>query len=242
MPDEPSRSYIKPIPIVTTYEPELADNASSLSKRRSASGSVKAPSAKAPSVKRAASAKAESTSGKPGSVRAPSRAGSVKAPSLRAATAGHNGEELGSPVGYRASQAGVEGATVGELVSAERQRELQGHRRVSLVDPGINTEGEGDHPPRAMSPRPMSSFGHRPQPNLMSVAEDGRESRYDGRDSRMGLLNRSGTVVSRANTLGRNNTLSRAANGGTVGSRRGAFGRGAGASIGTQPEEVLGRE
>ena len=42
--------------------------------------------------------------------------------------------------------------------------------------------------------------------------------------------------------MGRNGTLSRAANGGTVGSRRGAFGRGAGASIGTQPEEVLGRD
>jgi hypothetical protein len=94
-----------------------------------------------------------------------------------------------------------------------------------------------------MSPnRPQSSFGHRPQPNLMTVAEDGRESRYDGRDSRAGVLGRSGTVLSRANTQGRNGTLSRAANGGTVGSRRGAFGRGAGASIGTQPEEVLGRE
>ena len=76
----------------------------------------------------------------------------------------------------------------------------------------------------------------------MTVAEDGRESGYDGRDSRAGVLGRSGTVMSRANTLGRNGTLSRAANGGTVGSRRGAFGRGAGASIGTQPEEVLGRE
>jgi len=36
--------------------------------------------------------------------------------------------------------------------------------------------------------------------------------------------------------------MSRATNGGTIGTRRGAFGRGAGASIGTQPEEVLGRD
>ena len=49
-------------------------------------------------------------------------------------------------------------------------------------------------------------------------------------------------MISRAGTNGRNGTLSRSANGGTVGSRRGAFGRGAGASVGTQPEEVLGRE
>ena len=90
--------------------------------------------------------------------------------------------------------------------------------------------------------RPTSPFGYRPQPNIMSLAAEERDSRFDGRDSRQGLLNRSGTVVSRANTLGRNGTLSRAANGGTVGHRRGAFGRGAGASIGTQPEEVLGRE
>jgi hypothetical protein len=86
-----------------------------------------------------------------------------------------------------------------------------------------------------MSPRPRSAFGYRPEPNLASVQEDGR-------DSRAGQLGRNGTVLSRAGTMGRNGTLSRGANGGTIGSRRGAFGRGAGASVGTQPEEVLGRE
>lgn len=75
----------------------------------------------------------------------------------------------------------------------------------------------------------------------MTVTEEGHDS-YAGRESRTGALGRSGTVLSRANTQGRNGTLSRAANGGTVGNRRGAFGRGAGASIGTQPEEVLGRD
>lgn len=94
-----------------------------------------------------------------------------------------------------------------------------------------------------MSPRPRSAFGHRPEPRLVSVVEDQQEGVYDGRESRAGgMLGRSGTVVSRANTLGRNGTLSRSVNGGIVGSRKGAFGRGAGASIGTQPEEVLGRE
>lgn len=127
-------------------------------------------------------------------------------------------------------------AAIGDVVSPERQRQMQG---VSLHD-GQGTQFS-DPVARSTSPRPQSAFGYRPQPNLLAVAEDRREY-DDGRDSRAGVLNRSGTVVSRAQTLGRNGTLSRAANGGTVGSRRGAFGRGAGANIGTQPEEVLGRE
>ena len=137
------------------------------------------------------------------------------------------------------------GAAVGEVVSSERQREMQqqsgdqDHRGVSLNDQGpVQNTGAA---------RPASAFGYRPQPNIMGGTEDGRDSRYDsnrdsGRDSRQGMLGRSGTVISRANTVGRSGTLSRAANGGTVGGRRGAFGRGAGASVGTQPEEVLGRE
>ena len=151
--------------------------------------------------------------------RPPSRAQSARAPS-------------------RAGSVRNSGANVGDVVTPQRQRQMQG---VALSDHGAVPHFEDDDR-RAASPRPQSAFGYRPQPNLISVAEEGHDSRYDGRDSRMGTLNRSGTVMSRANTLGRNGTLSRAANGGTVGSRRGAFGRGAGASIGTQPEEVLGRE
>ncbi|TXT07290.1 hypothetical protein VHUM_03460 [Vanrija humicola] len=48
--------------------------------------------------------------------------------------------------------------------------------------------------------------------------------------------------MSRATTTGRNSTLRRGANGGTIGSRRGAFGQGAGFSVGTQPQEILGRD
>jgi hypothetical protein len=203
---EPSRSYAKPIPIVTTYEPDLADNASV--KRRS----------KPPSVRRASSTK-NSIRPEPQVERPASRAQSVRAPS-------------------RAGSVRNSGANVGEVVTPQRQRQMQG---VSLSDHGAAPHFEDDDR-RAASPRPQSAFGYRPQPNLISVAEEGNDSRYDGRDSRMGTLNRSGTVMSRANTMGRNGTRSRAANGGTVGGRRGAFGRGAGASIGTQPEEVLGRE
>lgn len=220
LPKEPSRSYIKPIPIVTTYMPE--ENEPTPAKRRSDAGSTRAQSLKAPSVKAA--------SAKPASVK---RASSVR-------EAGD--DDHYAPVPRPASRAGstrsrTQGAAVGDVMSSERQRQLQG---VSLHDSGPTTTF--DEPQRAASPRPGSAFGYRPQPNLVSVAEEGRDSRYDGRESRAGQLDRSGTVLSRANTLGRNGTLSRAANGGTVGSRRGAFGRGAGASIGTQPEEVLGRE
>lgn len=251
---EPSRSYARSIPIVTTYEPELEDN--NVNKRLSVAGSVRsvsrapsvmaagvipapvqatpsvrAPSVKAPSVKRAASTKAESyrepvspvLAQKAPSVRSPSRAGSVKANSIRRQSQQPNGD-----------------LQPGSVISPERQREMQ--NRVSLVDNGARRNDDyNQQQQRSVSPRPTSPFGHRPQPNLMSVIEDGRESRYDGND-RSGVLGRSGTVLSRANTQGRNGTLSRAANGGTVGSRRGAFGRGAGASIGTQPEEVLGRD
>lgn len=251
---EPSRSYARSIPIVTTYEPELEDN--NINKRQSVAGSVRsvsrapsvmaagvipapvqpapsvrAPSVKAPSVKRAASTKAESyrepvspvIAQKAPSVRSPSRAGSVKANSIRRQSQQPNGD-----------------LQPGSVISPERQREMQ--NRVSLVDNGARRNDDyNQQQQRSVSPRPTSPFGHRPQPNLMSVIEDGRESRYDGND-RSGVLGRSGTVLSRANTQGRNGTLSRAANGGTVGSRRGAFGRGAGASIGTQPEEVLGRD
>ncbi|GFZ45607.1 hypothetical protein JCM24511_03335 [Saitozyma sp. JCM 24511] len=226
----PSRSYVKPIPIVTTYEPELPDNAS-INKRQSVGaggGSVRAPS-----VKR--------TSSKTGSARAPSVKGSVangRPPSVTGSRAGHAGE------GFVAGAVG--GAAVGEVLSSDRQRDLQQgtdeesrpRSRLSLHDNGPVPREE-----RAMSPRPRSAFGHRPEPRLVSVVEDQQEGVYDGRESRAGgMLGRSGTVVSRANTLGRNGTLSRSVNGGIVGSRKGAFGRGAGASIGTQPEEVLGRD
>jgi hypothetical protein len=218
----PSRSYVKPIPIVTTYEPELPDNAS-INKRQSVGAGVKR------------------TSSKTGSVRAPSVKGSVangRPPSVTSSRAGHAGE------GFIAGAVG--GAAVGEVLSSDRQRDLQQgtgeesrpRSRLSLHDNGPVPREE-----RAMSPRPRSAFGHRPEPRLVSVVEDQQEGAYDGRESRAGgMLGRSGTVVSRANTLGRNGTLSRSVNGGIVGSRKGAFGRGAGASIGTQPEEVLGRE
>ena len=210
---EPSRSYVKPIPIVTTYETDLPDNASV--KRRS----------KPPSVRRASSTK-NSVRPEPQAERPPSRAQSVRAQSVRAPSRAGSVRNSG-------------GANVGDVVTPQRQRQMQGG--VNLSDQGAVPHFEDDDR-RAASPRPQSAFGYRPQPNLISVAEEGNDSRYDGRDSRMGTLNRSGTVMSRANTMGRNGTLSRAANGGTVGGRRGAFGRGAGASIGTQPEEVLGRE
>lgn len=270
MSNRPSRSYMGPqIPIVTTYEEEAPENASVRKQKRSASRAshrdyagedghqIGRPASRAASTRpaaqdvsyvrspsRAQSMRDISDTGRPKSirnaepehVRAPSRSGSVaERPRSRV------GNAVGAGVG-----AGGGAVLVGEVISPDRQRALQERprSRVSLHDDGPTERSSGDRD-RTMSPnRPQSSFGHRPQPNLMTVAEDGRESRYEsGRDSRgAGVLGRSGTVMSRANTMGRNGTLSRAANGGTVGSRRGAFGRGAGASIGTQPEEVLGRD
>lgn len=183
----PSRSYAKPIPIVTTYEPDH-EPAPIQSRRASKVGSVK---------------------------RSGSRAGSIR------------GDGPVEP---------------GQVMSPERQSALQS-RGVALQDNGSLPRDRSTTFDESSSARPRSQFGHRPEPVLQSVTEDGREGQYaSGRDSRAGMLNRNGTVLSRAGTMGRNGTLSRGANGGTVGTRRGAFGRGAGASVGTQPEEVLGRD
>lgn len=71
--------------------------------------------------------------------------------------------------------------------------------------------------------RPYSQFGHRPEAGI----GDWQSRREEGR------LARSGTALSRT-TVGRS---------GTARSRRsGAFGRGAGLTVGTQPEDVLGRD
>ncbi|OCF30340.1 DNA binding protein Ncp1 [Kwoniella heveanensis BCC8398] len=249
LPQRASRSYVKPIPIVTTYERELPDDGS-VARRKSVAGSTKAPSVK----------------------RAPSKAASIK--SNKAASVNgdrHDREHIARPPSVAGStrrlpqlaENAAGGLAVGEVASHERQRQLQqgDNQRHSLQDNGpisrdrsttFEEPSLNHNPNRATSPsspqRPHSAFGYRPQPNLMAISESDRpESRYDGQqhqgqDSRAGVLNRNGTVLSRAGTLGRNGTLSRGANGGTIGSRRGAFGRGAGASIGTQPEEVLGRD
>ncbi|WVQ70000.1 uncharacterized protein L199_008224 [Kwoniella botswanensis] len=244
-----SRSYVKPIPIVTTYEPELPDAAS-----------VKQRNAKAPSVKRASS--------KAGSVRS-NKAASVNGDHARphSVTGDHarspsvNGEHYVRPPSVASVRRLPQhderenGFQPGEIAPSHRQHELQGgnnnSNRVSLHDSGpvsrdrSTTFEEPDLHQRATSPnRPHSSFGYRPQPNLMSISEGDRpDSRADNqRDLRAGMLSRNGTTLSRAGTLGRNGTLSRGANGGTIGSRKGAFGRGAGTSVGTQPEEVLGRD
>lgn len=147
------------------------------------------------------------------------------------------------------NEAGVGAAIPGEVLTQERQQHLQqspsmgSNHGVGLQDHGVMSRDRSTTFDEASSHRPRSAFGHRPEPVLNSVTEDQRESQYgNGRDSRAGVLNRNGTVLSRAGTNGRNTAMSRGANGGTVGSRRGAFGRGAGTTIGTQPEEVLGRE
>ena len=231
---------MKPIPIVTTYEPELPDNASVTSgKRRS-----KTPSIAGERLPLAA-----------GQVRAPSRAGSVKAASVKS-------KALGRPMSPRPDN--TDGEADGEMTSAAEEPARPRSRmstRDSAASPRFSEPADdggaqrrATSPNRASSPngRATSPFGHRPHPNLMTVTEEdggaeGRGSRYQsegqsGRDSRAGMLGRSGTVVSRAGTLGRNGTMSRTQNGGVVGGRRGAFGRGAGTSVGTQPEEVLGRD
>lgn len=260
----PSRSYIKPVPIVTTYDPQLPDGGSI--KRRSVAGSVQSPGYKRPSS-RAASIDNEPLQ-KSMSPRRESKTGYAyvadyhpngdenQPPRLPSRTASARNRQF-NEAGVAGVGAAVGGLAVGEVVSQQRQRELQGgnSRRNSGValqdsgavpratttfeEPSDNQQGPAA---RAVSPRPQSAFGHRPQPQLLAINEGQGEQQQDGRDSRAGVLGRNGTVISRANTLGRNGTLSRGANGGTIGSRKGAFGRGAGASIGTQPEEVLGRE
>lgn len=260
----PSRSYIKPVPIVTTYDPQLPDGDSI--KRRSVVGSAQSPSYKRPSS-RAASIDNEPLQ-KSISPRRESKTGYAyvadyhpngddnQPPRLPSRTASARNRQF-NEAGAAGVGAAAGGLAVGEVVSQQRQRELQGgnSRRNSgfalqdsgavpratttFEEPSDNQQGPAA---RAVSPRPQSAFGHRPQPQLLAINEGQGEQQQDGRDSRAGVLGRNGTVISRANTLGRNGTLSRGANGGTIGSRKGAFGRGAGASIGTQPEEVLGRD
>ncbi|WWC89992.1 uncharacterized protein L201_004922 [Kwoniella dendrophila CBS 6074] len=286
-----SRSYVKPIPIVTTYEPELPESAS-VRQRKSVAASTKAPSVKRASSKAASirSNKAPSINGHDHVARPASRAASINnehhlrpasraasinddqhvRPSSRAASVNGNYHVRSPSDGNEhhvrsPSVASVRrlpqleerdqdhGFAPGQIAPSHRQHELQGgNNRVSLQDSGpisrdrSTTFEEPDHSPqRATSPnRPHSSFGYRPQPNLLAISEGDRaESRNDQtRDLRAGVLSRNGTTVSRAGTYGRNNNLSRGANGGTIGSRKGAFGRGAGASVGTQPEDVLGRD
>ena len=244
---------------------------SAAAKRKSVAGSTKAPTVtKAGSVRNEELRPASrAATNRPESVRPQSRAANrpesvIRSPSLKAGTIpaeeraptvrspSRTGSRAPSRAGSYAEGAvagGMAGVGVGDVISHERQHQLQqqGSQRNSY-QAGHSLQDNGPAPhfddhPRSTSPRPHSSFGHRPLPNLMSVTEDSREGQYGGRQSRSaGMLDRSGTVVSRANTLGRNGTLSRTQNGGIVGSRRGAFGRGAGTSVGTQPEEVLGRD
>lgn len=250
----PSRSYIQPIPIVTTYEHEQADNGS-INKRRSVAGSKRAPSvANQELYDNGRSVRSPSRAGEydHSAPRAPSRAastrstappivapivtpviknGTVRSASRASVRQNDQEQQHTRPASRAGSVRRNNDAHIGDVISHDRQRQMQQGQerpRVSLHD----------EPTHASSPRPMSPFGARPQPNLMTVTEDGAEG---GRESRTGALTRNGTV-NRASTLGRNGTMSRATNGGTIGTRRGAFGRGAGASIGTQPEEVLGRE
>lgn len=128
----------------------------------------------------------------------------------------------------------VHGLIVGQVATQAHQRALQHPPGPSPYNPGHPGHGHQpsyrghqlyDDGPVA---RPRSAFGARPEPVFV-------EHDYNPQ------LGRSNTAMSRATTA-RNGTLARGANGGTIGSRRGAFGRGAGFSVGTQPQEVLGRE
>lgn len=155
------------------------------------------------------------------------------------ADAGDHADEYGKPNGHHVAYgaaAGVAagaatGLAVGEVASLRRQHDMQRY-------PG--DDGEDLRGTRLVDNGPVrrhSSYGgHRTHP------ADEYNNHGFAADNRNAMLGRSNTVLSRATTLGRNGTLSRAANGGTVGRRSGAFGRGAGLSVGTQPEEVLGRE
>lgn len=131
---------------------------------------------------------------------------------------------IADDMAYGAVGGAAGGLALGEVASLDRQHDMQAN--------GVQLNDDGPIPPYPPGARPRSQFGYRPEPQY---AEGG----YNGRpDSRFGRQN----TMSRSATLGRNGTLQRAANGGTIGSRRGAFGRGAGMSVGTQPEEILGRD
>jgi hypothetical protein len=164
-----------------------------------------------------------------------------------------------SEVPQRLPRMREDGVFVGDIVPLHRQQQLQTtgngiHTppRHQLHDPGVVPAAvgasaalaagagvaawsAGGAPPR----RRHSSFGYRPQPQFETSPQ--RDSAAFFAPDHRASLYRSNTVHSRAATLGRNGTLSRASNGGTVGRRAGAFGMGAGLSVGTQPEEVLGR-
>lgn len=115
------------------------------------------------------------------------------------------------------------GLALGEVADLDRQHEMQ-YRGSQLADDGpVPPLPPGHRGARSPEGGRYSSFGHRPEPAI----GDWRDRREEGR------LARSGTALSRT-TVGRS---------GTQRSRRsGAFGRGAGLSVGTQPEDVLGRD
>lgn len=130
---------------------------------------------------------------------------------------------IADDVGYAGVGAGA-GLALGETASLGRQHEMQYGQQ--LRDDGPVPSFPPGHRSQSMrSPdgQRYSSFGHRPEPGI----GDWAARREDGR------LARSGTALSRT-TVGRS---------GTQRSRRsGAFGRGAAFSVGTQPEDVLGRD
>lgn len=135
------------------------------------------------------------------------------------------------------------GIAVGDVATLEQQHHLQGQDSRDQYSRGHQLVDRGPVRAQSVTSGRRSAFGHRPQPVLIEDGYQRPESRsYYQQEHRQGLIGRSNTVGSRAQTLGRNGTLSRASNGGTIGRRAGAFGHGAGLSVGTQPEEILGRE
>ncbi|WVQ71652.1 hypothetical protein IAR50_001192 [Cryptococcus sp. DSM 104548] len=144
----PSRSYVNAVPIVTNYEPQLPQTA-----RRSVAGSTKAPSVKrassrAGSIDGASPAKSQSKrASRAGSVRSnkgginnlaavdhhpnggyeePQAPQNISRPLSRAASTRSNRRNLGPEAG--AAGVGAAGAPlyVGEYASQERQQSLQG--------------------------------------------------------------------------------------------------------------------
>lgn len=107
------------------------------------------------------------------------------------------------------------GIAVGQFVHPQQHQQLQQQNQPAPQRGHVLIDEGVVGAPGADNQTPASPYGARPSPD---------------------------SPVAHQRPLSRAGTLQRGANGGTIGRRTGTFGRGAGASIGTQPEEVMGRD
>lgn len=127
----------------------------------------------------------------------------------------HNNHDYAKTAGAAGVGAGT-GLAVGQFVHPQQHQQLQQQAQPQPQRGQVLIDdGVVAAPGATENTSPVSPYGARPNPD---------------------------SPTAHTRPLSRAGTLQRGANGGTIGRRTGTFGRGAGASVGTQPEEVMGRD